>query len=248
MPLAKDGRSKDRQKTRQHFHHWASQGTQHRRDDRAWPDEKHEIFILRLHKKKDQYVTRLKTSDPERGLLVIKSAAKKDGSPVEVRNGDKLMLAWVDESGEHVLPAVIAKVMPEDPPQWVLKQIGIPITKQIRRFARLRDVAPIYLSQGSSFVEALRLDLSEGGLKAKIPSNVDFEEGEEITVKTKVGRRGHQRELVAKAKVAKVFNRAGSKEVGISFLDLPESDREFIRRHIYERQIHERKLRSGADD
>ncbi|HUY85653.1 MAG TPA: PilZ domain-containing protein [Acidimicrobiales bacterium] len=248
MALSNDGRSKDRQKARRDFHHWAAHGTQHRRDDRAWPDDGRDLVILRLHKKKDQYSTKLKASDPQRGLLVIRSASAKDGKTIQAKSGDKLMLAWMDESGEHVLPAVIAKVVPEEPPTWVLKQIGIPITKQIRRFARLRDVARIDLSMGNGFIEALRLDLSEGGMKVKIPSNIDYEEGEEIVIKTKVGKRGHQREMTAKALVAKVFNRAGSKEIGLSFIDLPESDKEFIRRHIYERQIHERKLRTGTDD
>ncbi len=246
------GRSKDQQKAQKSktFHHWASHGTQHRRDDRAWPDEGNDLVILRLHKKKDQYTTRLKASDPQRGLLVIKAAAAKSGTIVEAKAGDKLMLAWRDEYGEHVLPAVIAKVIPEEP-SWVLKQVGIPITKQLRRFARVRDVSHIYLSQGSqssSFVEALRLDISEGGMKVKIPSHVEYMEGEEINVKTRIGRRGNQREIAGKAKVMKVFNRAGSKEIGISFIDLPEPDKDFIRRFIYDRQINERKMRQGEKE
>jgi c-di-GMP-binding flagellar brake protein YcgR len=103
------------------------------------------------------------------------------------------------------------------------------------------------MSQGTTMIEALRLDISEGGMKVKIPTHVDYVEGEELQIKTKIGRRGNQREIVSKAKVMKVFNRAGSKEVGLSFLDLSEADKDFIRRYIYDRQIHERKMRMGGD-
>jgi len=249
MPLIHSGRSGQTQRATDNrkFQHWASQGNKHRRDDRAWPDEGKDLVILRLHKKKDQYPTRLKASDQTRGLLVIRSASSKDGSTVPAKPGDKLMLAWLDEFGEHVLPGIIAKVVPEDPPTWVVKQIGIPITKQLRRFARVRDVSRIEMSQGTTMIEALRLDISEGGMKVKIPTHVDYVEGEELQIKTKIGRRGNQREIVSKAKVMKVFNRAGSKEVGLSFLDLSEADKDFIRRYIYDRQIHERKMRMGGD-
>lgn len=253
MPVAGSGRSKDHQQKAAHhrFHHWAAHGTSHRRDDRAWPELGSDLVILRLNKSKEQYSTRLKAADPQKGLLVIKSAAARDGSVISAKPGDKLMLAWTDEYGDHVLPAVIAKVVPEDPPAWVVKQIGIAITKQLRRFARIRDVSRIELSQGAqgtSFIEALRLDISEGGAKVKIPTHVEYTEGEELQVKTKVGRRGNVREIVSKAKVMKVFNRSGSKEIGISFLDLAEADKDFIRRYIYDRQIHERKLRHGDSD
>lgn len=188
---------------------------------------------------------RLRVADVHDGLLSV-SAPIAAGVPTPDPD-HTLLLVFVRNRVRHVIPVRLLGVTDGQSARWTLGPVGAPEPRTRRRFVRGGGGEPVHLWQpggGEPLVrEGTVLDLSEGGLRGRVPAT-SFAEGESLQVRAWLGD-----DLVVTAgHVLAVRPQAGSRwfEVIVEY-DLPEQLARRLRRYLLAWEVAERR-RDRRDD
>ncbi len=205
----------------------------------VWPREGAFGSVLGLTPGQRGMEAKVRAFDATRYLLVIRCPIYKGESFVgEI--GSKMIFSYTDARGQHYIPAVLAKLVEEDVPMWVLQVTGSSRTKQLRNHVRVQTIGEMSLLHNGMSKKATMLDISEGGMRCAVLGQEKIVLGDIVTVSVNLGS-----EMIScHAKVVRVDSRDPRRvELGTQFQDIEDRDREFIRKYLFELQLKERKLR-----
>lgn len=164
--------------------------------------------------------------------------------PSEVEGG--FFLGWVFERGALEVPVELVEHALEPIPIWQVRAIGQPIETQRRNYVRFEVAldARLHLLEGGATTDVKTMDVSEGGLRARVdrwaidpgPRAFDVEldiEGETLELRAQTAWWGPLDE------------QGEHRVVGVKFIDVAPTTADEIRGWIFKAQIAERRRRLG---
>jgi hypothetical protein len=173
--------------------------------------------------------------DPDR--LVLQPIG--DGAPAAVPDDAEVCVCWPVSAGESLLPV---HVHPALPPGTLLAPAGPLRLVQRRRHVRVREDLGVRVRLPAGWVLARTVNLSEAGLRCRVPATEGCTQGTPVQVSANVA--GWT--LEASGIVAHVVERTGrTMTVGIELL-LSEREADQVRRHVYVVQRRELAARRAA--
>jgi c-di-GMP-binding flagellar brake protein YcgR len=209
--------------------------------------EANEVVRLRLEADPERRTleTRVVQADRRRGGLVVRAPMWQHDT-VQAAPGRRVAVAWWERNGEHVLVARIARVFDDRTiPLWALKAEGPAQVVQRRQFVRVPAIGHITLDVAGRLVEGAMIDLSENGMRVSVKRQHRLEVGQSFTTKVPLGEFG---ELPVRGQVRRTTDRASPPrvELGVEFVNLPDHDRDLIRKHLFALMREQRRRERGA--
>lgn len=152
--------------------------------------------------------------------------------------GDKVVVAWEDANGPHLLDTTIVAILARELPQWQLRPQGLPRTEQQRRHVRVGVDFPAVLVREKKSIEADLLDLSEGGARARL-RDPEATVGVGDLLSLVVVLDGIELDL--RARIARVHVLPGQpRTVTAVFQDLTHHQADALRHHVFAEQTRAR--------
>ena len=204
-----------------------------------WPDEGEFGAVLGLTSSQRGLEAKVKATDHDRRLLVIRSPIYR-GESFQGEIGTKLIFTWTNARGQHYIPGILAKIVEDEVPMWVIQITGPSRTKQLRNHVRIQAIGEMTIIHDGPPQKATMLDVSEGGLRCAMSGSQQIVLGDLVTVSVRLDD-----DLIrCRAKAVRVDARDPRRvEIGFCFEDIEEADREFIRKYLFNLQLKERKMR-----
>jgi hypothetical protein len=140
------------------------------------------------------------------------------------------LMVWRGTGGLLEVPVTIAKVTPPPSPTWHVQLTGTPARRQRRAFVRTDILLPLVLHHEENSYAAVAVDISEGGLRCRVPDWPELAPGRTMNVELDVGA-----PLTLAAHAVRV--RPGAKEepadVSLRFTGVRISDGDRIRQFVF---------------
>ncbi|HLZ36708.1 MAG TPA: PilZ domain-containing protein [Mycobacteriales bacterium] len=179
--------------------------------------------------------------DPHR--LVLEPV--DDAAAVVVPEGAEACLCWPVPAGECLLPVRVRPAVPRG--ALLAVPVGPARVVQRRRYVRVREDLGVRVRLPGGSVLARGVDLSEAGLRCRLPASTPCSPGTRVRVSAKlVGFTLDAAGVVTHVAVPTSGRAAGVVvTVGIDLL-LTEREADQVRRHVYAVQLRELAARRGG--
>lgn len=200
---------------------------------------------------------------PAIGAMVSLAAGEDDSWPVEVIDavglrmtllpaptvtiaqppaGAELHLRWADNHGRYGAPVRLREGKSRR--GWTVEAVGTVDIDEGRRAARVVAAGPVQIGPVDPELGPLRranlVDISESGLRCRLPSATELQVGEAASVKLTLGE--ETLALSARAVRFAPVPVGSGVEVAVEFLRLSEADRNALRSYVLRRRAREREL------
>jgi hypothetical protein len=207
---------------------------------------------------------------PAIGEVVTLVAADEEGLPVEVIDATglrmtllptpgvdaaepapdtELVLRWADHNGRYGAPVRMRKPMlGRRRPGWLVEAVGTVDVDEGRRSARVMAAGPVQIGPDHTEIGPLRranlVDISESGLRCRMPSGTDLEVG--MAARIKLTLADAVLDLTAKTvRLAPVPGATGV-EIAVQFIGLTGEQVSLLRTFVLRRRSRERELSSDG--
>lgn len=191
------------------------------------PDAK-DVVDVTLDSRAGRFMTVIQRVTAEE--IVCEAPYDESGVTVLPPQGSGGTLVWRAVRGLQQAPIIISTVTGRDPAWWGLRLAGEVTRCQRREFVRAGVLLPVQLTVADAETQVMALDLSEGGLRARVPPDVAVEVDDRVRLAFDIGVR-----VEVAADVRRVLPRTKERagELGLRFLGLSEADANRIRTAVF---------------
>ena len=191
------------------------------------PDTK-DIVDISLDSEAEPLVTMVEGNDPQE--ITIEAPVNRAGRLVNPPIGTGGLLVWRPAGGLQQAPVTVVRISRARPAQWGLRFTGAATKCQRRTFVRADVFLPALLTVAGQQVAVTGVDLSEGGLRCLVPSEVRPSVRDSVRVTFDIGV-----SLSVAADVMRTSrrNEDGHSEVGLCFTDLSIDNADRVRAYVF---------------
>ncbi len=191
------------------------------------PDIK-DIVDISLDSETEPFVTMVEGNDPEE--ITIEAPVNRAGRLVNPPIGTGGLLVWRPAGGLQQAPVTVARITRARPAQWGLRFAGAATKCQRRTFVRADVFLPVLLTVAGDQVAVTGVDLSEGGLRCRVPSEVRPSVRDSVQITFDIGV-----SLSVAAEVMRVSprNEDTHGELGLCFTDLSIDNADRVRSYVF---------------
>lgn len=161
--------------------------------------------------------------------------------------GSELEVTWVTDRGLRTAFGRLAEVEESEIPVWVVEAHRVEQTQR-RQAYRLDVAVPVALTAADTTVQGTTRDVSETGLRARVPRSLAVAEGDEFALELTLDP---DTTLRSTARVMRVDTpddpelARTEREVGLRLVDLEIEEVETLRRFVLEEQLRRRRRDGG---
>lgn len=208
-----------------------------------WPALNTKVW-LRLPCCGDEHPTRIE-DHAEGGECVVAAPVAPHTEPVRppTANRQGFFVGWTMEKGALEAPVELSDQKTGELPTWTLRPIGSLVETQRRNFVRLETNVHVrlHIMESGAPIEAITLDVSEGGLRCRIDKWALDPGGRPFAIELPFA--DELLHLTAQSVWWGPLGSDGYRAVGLRFLDVPPSVADTIRVYIFNAQIELRRRR-----
>jgi hypothetical protein len=173
--------------------------------------------------------------------ILLGNPIDRSGRIVLPEVGEGGLLIWGGGSNLRQAPLAVLETARRPDPTFLVRLTATPGPCQRRSFVRSEANVPVIVRLPDAEIEAVTIDLSEGGLRCNTPLDVDVRIKDSVVAEFHAGR-----PFTVPATVARI--RRGNKdrptELGLSFTGLSMAEADKIRRYVFSQLLEQR--RRGA--
>jgi len=195
-----------------------------------------------VHSEETNYRSRLEAV--EDGMLSVAAPLETEGGAVPLP-GQTMEIFWAQPRARVILPCRLVEITDTAPYRWTLQPIGLPQPSNRREFVRGGGGPAVRLGAEpeEAPVDGRLLDISEGGLRCRVPEKPDIGVGDPMSAALRLDT-GDLEVTGTVHTVREVPGEAGYELILIFRAD--ETTAQLIRQHVFTWEIAERRREAEA--